>query len=428
MWQKSKISNAMYFPRKRYLEKLIAHKNNHLVKVITGIRRSGKSFLLFDIFYRHLLSEGIDEQHIIKVDLEDRRNKSLRDPDALLSFIDSQMKDSQMYYILLDEVQLVSEFEDVLNSYNKVANADLYVTGSNSRFLSKDVITEFRGRGDEIKLYPLSISELWEPMPQLTWEQVWQLYMTYGGLPLTVLTKTNPEKADYLKSLFRETYIKDIKERNHIQNDIALETLLNIIASSVGSLTNPQKLENTFRSIENTALSAPTIKAYLDDFENAFLINKSLRYDIKGKRYISTPYKYYFTDMGLRNARLNFRQIEETHIMENVIYNELLMRGYSVDVGIVEIRERDDNGKEIRKQLEVDFVVNQGSQRFYLQSAYALPDKEKADQETRPLHNIPDSFKKIIVVKEDILLRRDDSGIVTMGLREFLTNENSILL
>ena len=424
----------MYFPRKRYLDKLISHKNNHLVKVVTGIRRSGKSFLLFDIFYRHLLSEDVDEQHIIKVDLENRRNKSLRDPDALLAYIDSQMKDGKMYYILLDEVQLVPEFEDVLNSYNKVANADLYVTGSNSKFLSKDVITEFRGRGDEIKLYPLSISELWEALPQLSWEQVWQLYMTYGGLPLTVLTEPAIEKANYLKSLFKETYIKDIKERNHIQNDMALETLLNIIASSIGSLTNPQKLENTFRSIENTTLAAPTIKAYLDDLEDAFddqrgkAQGRSLRYDIKGKRYISTPYKYYFTDMGLRNARLNFRQIEETHIMENVIYNELLVRGYSVDVGIVEIRERDDSGKEVRKQIEVDFVVNQGSQRFYIQSAYALPNMEKVDIEARPLQNIQDSFKKIIVVKDDILLRRDDFGIVTMGLREFLTNENSIYL
>lgn len=418
----------MYFPRKRYLDKLIAHKHNHLVKVVTGIRRSGKSFLLFDIFYRHLLAEGIDEEHIIKVDLENRRNKSLRDPDALLSYIDSKMKDDRMYYILLDEVQLVPEFEDVLNSYNKVDNADLYVTGSNSRFLSKDVITEFRGRGDEIRIFPLSVSELWEAMPQLSWEQLWQLYMTYGGLPLTVLTESTREKADYLKSLFRETYIKDIKERNLIKNDLALETLLDIIASSIGSFTNPQKLEKTFRSIENTTLAAQTIKAYLDDLEDAFLVSKSSRYDIKGKRYISTPYKYYFTDMGLRNARLNFRQIEETHIMENVIYNELQMRGYSVDVGVVEIRERDENGKEMRKQVEVDFVVNQGSQRFYIQSAYALPDEEKAEREARPLQNIQDSFKKIIIVKEDILLRRDENGIVTMGLREFLTNENSIYL
>ena len=418
----------MYFPRKRYLDKLISHKHNHLVKVVTGIRRSGKSFLLFEIFYRHLLSEGVNEEHIVKVDLEDRRNKSLRDPDALLSHIDSKMKDDGMYYILLDEVQLVPEFEDVLNSYNKVPNADLYVTGSNSRFLSKDVITEFRGRGDEIRIFPLSVSELWEAMPQLSWEQLWQRYMTYGGLPLAVLTESTNEKTAYLKSLFKETFIKDIKERNSIKNDVALEALLDIIASSIGSLTNPQKLEKTFRSMENTTLTAQTIKTYLDDLEDAFLVSKALRYDIKGKRYISTPYKYYFTDTGLRNARLNFRQIEETHIMENVIYNELLMRGYSVDVGIVEIRERDENGKEVRRQVEVDFVVNQGSQRFYIQSAYALPDEEKAEREARPLQNIQDSFKKIIIVKEDILLRRDDYGIVTMGLREFLTNENSIYL
>ena len=384
--------------------------------------------MLFDIFNHHLLAEGIDEEHIIKVDLEDRRNKSLRDPDALLSHIDSKMRDDRMYYILLDEVQLVPEFEDVLNSYNKVPNADLYVTGSNSRFLSKDVITEFRGRGDEIRIFPLSVSELWEAMPQLSWEQLWQLYMTYGGLPLAVLTESTNGKAAYLKSLFKETYLKDIKERNSIKNDLALEALLDIIASSIGSLTNPQKLENTFRSIENTTLTAQTIKAYLDDLEDAFLVSKALRYDIKGKHYISTPYKYYFTDTGLRNARLNFRQIDETHIMENVIYNELLMRGYSVDVGIVEIRERDDCGKEVRKQVEVDFVVNQGSQRFYIQSAYALPDEEKAKHEARPLQNIQDSFKKIIIVKEDILLRRDDHGIVTMGLREFLTHENSIYL
>lgn len=418
----------MYFERKRYLEQLINHKNNGLVKVVTGIRRSGKSFLLFEIFYRHLKSMGIDDQHIVRIDLEDRRNKSLRDPDALLAFIDNKMIDNDMYYIILDEVQMVHEFEDVLNSYNKVKNADIYVTGSNSRFLSKDVITEFRGRGDEIRIHPLSLSEVWEAMPELSWEQMWQLYMTYGGLPLTVQTEKNTDKAAYLKSLFEETYIKDIKERNHVQNDIALETILNIASSSIGSLTNPQKLENTFRSMGNTTLSAQTIKNYLDYLEDAFLISKASRYDIKGKRYISTPYKYYFTDMGLRNARLNFRQIEETHIMENVIYNELILRGYNVDVGVVEIRERDTNGKEIKKQVEVDFVVNHGSERFYIQSVYALPSPEKMEQEVRPFLNINDAFKRIVIVKEDILLRRNDMGIVTMGLREFLVNNNSLYL
>lgn len=418
----------MYFERKRYLEQLINHKNNGLVKVVTGIRRSGKSFLLFEIFYRYLKSIGVDDQHIVRIDLEDRRNKSLRDPDSLLAFIDNKMIDNGMYYIILDEVQMVHEFEDVLNSYNKVKNADIYVTGSNSRFLSKDVITEFRGRGDEIRIHPLSLSEVWEAMPKLSWEQMWQLYMTYGGLPLTIQTEKNTDKAAYLKSLFEETYIKDIKERNHVQNDIALETILNIASSSIGSLTNPQKLEKTFRSIGNTTLSAQTIKNYLEYLEDAFLISKASRYDIKGKRYISTPYKYYFTDMGLRNARLNFRQIEETHIMENIIYNELILRGYNVDVGVVEIRERDANGKEIKKQVEVDFVVNQGSERFYIQSVYALPSPEKMEQEMRPFLNINDAFKRIVIVKEDILLRRNDMGIVTMGLREFLVNNNSLYL
>ena len=418
----------MYFERKRYLEQLINHKNNGLVKVVTGIRRSGKSFLLFEIFYRYLKSIGVDDQHIVRIDLEDRRNKSLRDPDALLAFIDNKMIDNDMYYIILDEVQMVHEFEDVLNSYNKVKNADIYVTGSNSRFLSKDVITEFRGRGDEIRIHPLSLSEVWEAMPELSWEQMWQLYMTYGGLPLTIQTEKNTDKAAYLKSLFEETYIKDIKDRNHVQNDIALETILNIASSSIGSLTNPQKLEKTFRSIGNTTLSAQTIKNYLEYLEDAFLISKASRYDIKGKRYISTPYKYYFTDMGLRNARLNFRQIEETHIMENVIYNELILRGYNVDVGVVEIRERDANGKEIKKQVEVDFVVNHGSERFYIQSVYALPSPEKMEQEVRPFLNINDAFKRIVIVKEDILLRRNDMGIVTMGLREFLVNSNSLYL
>ena len=418
----------MYFERKRYLEQLINHKNNGLVKVVTGIRRSGKSFLLFEIFYRYLKSIGVDDQHIVRIDLEDRRNKSLRDPDSLLAFIDNKMIDNGMYYIILDEVQMVHEFEDVLNSYNKVKNADIYVTGSNSRFLSKDVITEFRGRGDEIRIHPLSLSEVWEAMPELSWEQMWQLYMTYGGLPLTIQTEKNTDKAAYLKSLFEETYIKDIKERNHVQNDIALETILNIASSSIGSLTNPQKLEKTFRSIGNTTLSAQTIKNYLEYLEDAFLISKASRYDIKGKRYISTPYKYYFTDMGLRNARLNFRQIEETHIMENIIYNELILRGYNVDVGVVEIRERDANGKEIKKQVEVDFVVNQGSERFYIQSVYALPSPEKMEQEVRPFLNINDAFKRIVIVKEDILLRRNDMGIVTMGLREFLVNNNSLYL
>lgn len=413
----------MYFARKRYLDRLVAHKHNHMVKVVTGIRRSGKSFLLFNIFYKHLINEGVADDHIIMIDLENRRNKTLRDPDALMAYIDDHIKDGGMYYIMLDEIQLVSEFEDVLNSYVKMPNVDVYVTGSNSRFLSRDVITEFRGRGDELRIYPLSISEIAEAMPELGWEQLWQKYLRYGGLPLTVLSPSDEDRESYLKLLFKETYIRDIVERNNVQNDMALETLLDIVSSSIGSMTNPSKLERSFNSLGKVSLSASTIKGYLDYLEDAFLISRASRYDVKGKRYISTPFKYYFTDVGLRNARLNFRQIEETHLMENVIYNELLVRGYSVDVGIVELRKGDN-----RKQVEIDFVANRGSQRYYIQSAYALPTEEKQQQEVRPLQAVGDSFKKIVVVKDDILLRRDDYGIVTLGLRQFLTDDNSLNL
>lgn len=390
------------------------------------MRRSGKSYLLFTLFYNYLKGEGVDDSHIIRVDLEDRRNKALRDPDTLLEYIDSRMIDKDMFYILLDEVQLVSEFVDVLNSYLNIPNADVYVTGSNSKFLSKDVITEFRGRGDDIHVYPLSPAEIHEAIPELDWLQLWELYLHYGGLPLTVLANTEKEKAEYLKTLVKETYLKDIKERNKVKNDMEMEVLLNIISSSIGSLTNPQKLADTFLSTSKSKLSAVTIKQYLDYFTDAFLVTKAERYDIKGKKYISTPYKYYFSDIGLRNARLNFRQIEETHIMENIIYNELCLRGYSVDVGVVEIRERDDKGNSVRKQIEVDFVCNQGSQRYYIQSAFALPSPEKVEQELRPLRNIPDSFKKIVIVKDDILIRRNEDGIVTMGLRQFLLDERSL--
>ena len=413
----------MYFARKRYLDRLVAHKHNHMVKVVTGIRRSGKSFLLFNIFYKHLINEGVADDHIIMIDLENRRNKTLRDPDALMKYIDDHIKDGGMYYVMLDEIQLVSEFEDVLNSYVKMPNVDVYVTGSNSRFLSRDVITEFRGRGDELRIYPLSISEIAEAMPELGWEQLWQKYLRYGGLPLTILSPSDEDRESYLKLLFKETYIRDIVERNSVQNDMALETLLDIVSSSIGSMTNPSKLERSFNSLGKVSLSASTIKGYLDYLEDAFLISRASRYDVKVKRYISTPFKYYFTDVGLRNARLNFRQIEETHLMENVLYNELLVRGYSVDVGIVELRKGDD-----RKQVEIDFVANRGSQRYYIQSAYALPTEEKQQQEVRPLRAVGDSFKKIVVVKDDILLRRDDYGIVTLGLRQFLTDDNSLNL
>jgi len=416
----------MLFERRYYIEQLIRHKHNHQVKVVTGIRRSGKSFLLFELFVKHLLDEGVNEEHIIKIDLENRRNIALRNPDTLLNYIDSQMKDEKMYYILLDEVQLVNEFEDVLNSYLKIHNADVYVTGSNSKYLSSDVITEFRGRGDEIHLYPLSLSEIAEIKSELSWEQQWQQYMTYGGLPGVILLEDENEKSKYLKNLFKNTYIKDVKERYEIRNDIAMERLLDFVSSAVGSLVNPQKLENAFLSEAKIKLSAQTIKQYLDYFEESFLIKRSERYDVKGKKYISTPYKCYFSDMGLRNARINFRQIEETHLMENVIYNELCMRGFNVDVGVVEVRETDKKGNQLHKQLEVDFVVNCGSKRYYIQSAYALPTQEKEQQEIRPLKNIHDSFKKIVIVKDDIILRRDENGIVTMGLRQFLCEPNSI--
>lgn len=416
----------MEFERRIYIDKLLAHRHNGQIKVVTGIRRSGKSYLLLTLFYNQLKEEGIDDDHIILVDLEDRRNKALRNPDALMDYIDGRLSDDKMHYILLDEIQKVDDFEDVLNSYLKVKNADVYVTGSNSKCLSSDIVTEFRGRGDEIHVYPLSMSEIMEAMPQKDWDMQLQLYMTYGGLPLCVLTENEKDKAKYLKQLFKKTYIKDIKERHRLQNDLEMERLLDIVSSSVGSLTNPQKLENTFLSAGKMKLSAKTIKQYLDYLEEAFLIERSERYDIKGKKYISTPYKYYFSDLGLRNARLNFRQIEETHLMENIIFNELLRRDYSVDVGVVEIREKDDNGEYVRKQIEVDFVVNQGSQRYYIQSAFALPDPDKVKQEERPLKNIPDSFKKIIIVKDNILLRRNEDGIVTMGLKQFLMDWNSL--
>ncbi len=390
----------MKFLRNNYLESLISRKHNHLIKIITGLRRCGKSYLLFTLFYDHLKSEGVDDDHIIRIDLENRRNKALRNPDTLLEHIDSRMIDEKMYYIMLDEVQCVDEFEDVLNSYLSVPNADVYVTGSNSKFLSKDIITEFRGRGDEIRIAPLSVAEIHQAMPEIPWAQLWEEYLTYGGLPLTVLAQTEQEKAKYLKSLFGTTYLNDIKERNCIKNDREMELLLNIISSSIGSLTNPQKLEDTFKSTGKSKLAASTIKQYLEYLTDAFLISKAERFDIKGKKYISTPHKYYFSDMGLRNARLNFRQIEETHIMENVIYNELCARGYNVDVGVVEVRKTDQSGKYHKKTIEVDFVCNQGSRRYYIQSAFALPTEEKAEQEFRPLRNIPDSFKKIVIVKD----------------------------
>lgn len=418
----------MILPRDRYLELLVSRKHNGLIKIITGMRRCGKSFLLFKLFKEHLIAEGVPESHIIRIELDDRRNKSLRDPDVCLEYVTSLLKDEDKYYLLIDEVQFMAEFEDVLNSFLHIDNLDTYVTGSNSKFLSTDIITEFRGRGDEIHVRPLSFAEYCAVYPDMAWDDAWNIYHTYGGLPYAVLLDKAEDKAQYLKRLFREVYIKDIVERNKVQNNIQMGILLDIISSSIGSLTNPRKLENTFKSDGNISISAATIKQYLDYFIDAFMVEKAQRYDIKGKKYISTPQKYYFSDLGLRNARLNFRQQEETHIMENIIYNELRMRGYSVDVGVIEINERTSDGTYARKQIEIDFVANKGSQRYYIQSAFALPSLEKVAQEERPLKNVPDSFKKIIVVKDNIMLRRDDNGIITMGLKQFLLDPNSLEL
>ncbi len=418
----------MVIPRDRYLELLVSRKHNGLIKIITGMRRCGKSFLLFKLFKEHLIAEGVPESHIIRIELDDRRNKSLRDPDVCLEYVTSLLKDESKYYLLIDEVQFMAEFEDVLNSFLHIDNLDTYVTGSNSKFLSTDIITEFRGRGDEIHVRPLSFAEYCAVYPDMAWDDAWNIYHTYGGLPYAVLLDKAEDKAQYLKRLFREVYLKDIVERNKVQNNIQIGILLDIISSSIGSLTNPRKLENTFKSDGNMSISAATIKQYLDYFIDAFMVEKAERYDIKGKKYISTPQKYYFSDLGLRNARLNFRQQEETHIMENVIYNELRMRGYSVDVGVIEINERTSEGTYARKQIEIDFVANKGSQRYYIQSAFALPSLEKVAQEERPLKNVPDSFKKIIVVKDNIMLRRDDNGITTMGLKQFLLDLHSLEL
>ena len=398
-----------------------------MIKIITGVRRSGKSFLLFDLFADWLEAEGVSSDHIIKIDLENRRNKSLRNPDNLLEFIDSKMIDKEMYYILIDEIQLVDEFEDVLNSYLKIKNADVYVTGSNARFLSKDVITTFRGRGEEIKVYPLNFREFMSATDKST-ELAFEEFMTYGGLPQVLEYKSEERKAEYLKTLFAETYITDIKERYNVKHDEELEILLDIISSNIGCLTNPSKLANTFQSEKKVKLSDKTIKNYLDYICDSFLVEKSQRYDIKGKKYIDTPYKYYFVDLGLRNARLNFRQLEKTHMMENIIYNELRVRGFNVDVGIVPLVIRDERGNQKRISYEVDFVANKGNQRYYIQSAYRLDSDEKVAQEQNSLRNVDDSFKKIVIVGNPILVERDNNGITTMSVYDFLLKENSLEL
>lgn len=415
----------MRINRDTYLQKLLRRRHNGMIKVVTGPRRSGKSYLLRHIFGDYLLDQGVQSDHIIKIDFEDRRNAALRNPDTLIAHIDGRMTDSGMYYILLDEIQKVDEFVDVLNSYLEIENADVYVTGSNSRLLSKDVVTEFRGRGDEIEIAPLSFSEFF-PTFSGSREEALTEYLTYGGMPKVATMSSDEEKANYLKSLFRTVYLSDIKERYGIRNDTELEELIKIVASAIGGITNPTKLENTFKSIKNVSLSKNTIASYLKILEDVFILRRSERFDIKGKKYIDASSKYYFLDCGLRNAHLNFRQIEATHLLENAIYNELVMRGLSVDVGVVNVVERNKDGKLQRKQLEVDFVCNKGSQRYYIQSALRLPTQEKLDQELHSFKNINDNFQRIVITEDLVKPHRDESGILFMNIYDFLLDLDSL--
>ena len=423
--QMTNVGNGMIIQRDMYLSRLIAGKHNRLIKIVTGIRRCGKSFLLFDLFHNHLKEQGIDESHIIEYAMDDLDNEYLHDPHELLNAIKSHITDKQPYYILLDEIQLTNHFEDVLNSLLHVKNADVYVTGSNSRFLSSDIITEFRGRGDEIRLYPLSFAEFTSAFDGSKYD-AWRDYNTYGGLPIILTMDSEQKKAAYLKNLFESVYMVDIIERHNIIGQTDFMELAQVMASSIGSPCNPTRISNTFRSSKNTDISHKTISNYLKYMQEAFLLQKADRYDVKGRKYIGTLAKYYFEDIGIRNAILNFRQQEETHIMENIIFNELRMRGYNVDVGDVELRTRTAEGKQQRVHLEIDFVVNQGNQRYYIQSALAIPDREKEEQETRSLNNVDDSFKKIVIVNRDIKPWRNEKGIVIMGLMDFLLNPNSL--
>lgn len=418
----------MEIKRDIYLRKLLNSRHNGMIKVVTGMRRSGKSYLLFNLFADALHNESITPDHIIKINLEDRRNNELRNPDNLLHYIDSLIIDEKMYYILLDEVQMVNEFEDVLNSYLHVKNADVYVTGSNAKFLSKDVITEFRGRGEEIRIHPLNFVEYMSAQPNTNTYDMRLLfdYMQYGGLPKVVTIQNESERKEYLKSLFTHTYLKDIKERYSIQLDADLEELIDVIASGIGSLTNSLKIQNTFKSAKQSSISVNTIKQYLDYMQDAFLIEKSVRYDIKGRKYIDTPVKYYFEDLGLRNSRLNFRQNEQTHLMENMIYNELRIRDYSVDVGQVIFNTRNEKGISERKNLEIDFVCNKGYNRIYIQSAFALPTIDKQKQELNSLKRIDDNFKKVVIVGGMQPTYYNDDGILILNIYDFLFDKVSI--
>ncbi len=415
----------MRIPRDIYLEKLKRGIGNGMIKVVTGLHRCGKSFLLFELFHEYLVSTGIDDAHIIEVALDNRVYAALRDPDAMLAYIQSRLTDAGQYFILLDEVQYMREFEDVLNSLLHIRNAEIYVTGSNSHFLSTDVITEFRGRGFEIQMHPLCFREFISAF-QGSEDEAWDMYFNYGGMPPLLALSSVSDKMTYLGQQFQQVYLKDILERHAVRNLSELDELLDIIASAVGSLTNPAKLVRAFASMKNKKLDPKTLRLYLKYFGEAFLVSAAKRYDIKGKKYINSLQKYYFEDVGLRNIRLGLRQQDPGHIMENILYNELRVRNCNVDVGVIESREEDSNGKQRRKHLEVDFVVNRGSERIYLQSAFAIPHEGKRAQEVRPLERIGDSFRKIIVVHDNIGVRRDNSGLITVGIRKFLLDENSL--
>lgn len=415
----------MEIKRDFYLEQLKIRKDNGMIKIITGIRRCGKSFLLFVLFKKYLLENGVDNDHIIEIALDGIENEELREPKKCYQYIKDAMKDEQKYYLLLDEVQFMPRFEEVLNSLLRIRNIDVYVTGSNSKFLSSDIVTEFRGRGDEIRVYPLSFAEFYVAFDG-DYDDAWEEYMIYGGLPQVAGFRLERQKAEYLKNIFTNVYIKDVVERNRIQNVDEIGTLVDILASAIGAPTNPTKISNTFKSERGINYSNKTISNHIDYLAEAFLISKADRYDIKGRKYVGANLKYYFSDIGLRNARLNFRQQEPAHIMENIVYNELLIRGYNVDVGIVDVFAKNNEGKRVHKQLEVDFVVNQGSQRYYIQVAYDMISEEKQTQELNSLRNIPDSFKKIVIVNGTKKPWRNDEGFVIMGMKYFLLNVDSL--
>ena len=415
----------MIIRRDIYLDKLISKRHNGLIKVITGVRRCGKSYLLFELFREFLRREHVPDDHVIEIAFDAYENKKYQDPEVFFPYVSEKMNDQGWYYVLLDEVQLLGDFEAILNSLIRRKNVDVYVTGSNAKFLSKDVITEFRGRGDEVHMYPLTFAEF---MSVYEGERAsgWRDYVLYGGLPLVLSFPAPDQKADFLKSLFEETYISDIIGRNNIRNRAELEELLNVLSSGIGSLTNPSKIAATFKSVKNKTISKTTIQRYIDYLEDAFLIDSAIRYDIKGRKYIGTPSKFYFSDLGLRNARLNFRQVEETHAMENIIFNELKVRGYNVDIGVVVLNETENSGKKVRKQLEIDFVCNKGSKRYYIQSAFAVSDKKKMEQEQRSLIHTGDGFKRIIVTKDALAPLYNEEGVLIMNVYDFLLNPESM--